>query len=191
MQTLCETATPERRDAARDRPPTGRAWLRVGMVSNPEATFNLREIQPPPRNILSASRVGPTSTRGGEQDTDISVMYRYLSIYLTQSTCSSSGGRLLGYPPPVRDTAKRRIGCSYSRHLNQLAKSICVNVGGRHREVSSQPANDSGVGAAIVVRGWESQPHAKHRQRCSAGEGPQLVGISKQTSRMLTRRNLH
>jgi hypothetical protein len=173
MQALCETATPERRDAARDRPPTGRAWLRVGMVSKTEATYNLREIQPPPRNILSASRVGPTSTRGGEQDADISVMYRHLSIHLIQSTCSSSGGRQLGYPPPVRDTAKRRIGCSYSRHLNQLAESICVNVGGRCREVSSQPLNDSGVGAAIVVRGWESQP---------LGEGPQLVGISAQTN---------
>jgi len=36
-------------------------------------------------------------------------------------------------------------------------------------KASSPPIPDKGVGAAIVVRGWESQPQ---------GEGPQSVGNS-------------
>jgi len=37
-------------------------------------------------------------------------------------------------------------------------------------KASSPPIPGTGVGAAIVVRGWESQ---------SQGEGPQSVGISR------------
>jgi hypothetical protein len=72
----------------------------------------------------------------------------------------------------VRDTAKSGIGCAGNRHLTYLAESIFVNVGGCYRDakVSSPPMLDSSVGAAIVVRAWESQ---------AQGEGPQSVGISR------------
>jgi hypothetical protein len=46
-------------------------------------------------------------------------------------------------------------------------------VGGSLQNVkmSSPSKSEAGVGAAIVVRGWESQPH---------GEVPQFVGIPQQ-----------
>ncbi len=55
-----------------------------------------------------------------------------------------------------------------NRHLNYLAKSIFVNVGGLYRDakVSSPPRPDISIGAVIVVGGWESQPQ---------GEGPQEI----------------
>jgi hypothetical protein len=75
------------------------------------------------------------------------------------------------YPVSGRDSSKRGLGCGGKCHLNYLAESILVNVGGRYQDakVSSPQMLDSGVGAVIVVRGWESQPQ---------GEGPQSVGIS-------------
>jgi hypothetical protein len=77
----------------------------------------------------------------------------------------------LSYPASGRDTAKSGIGCSDNRHLSYLAKSITVNVGGlqRNEKVSSPPMSVVSVGAAIVVRAWESQ---------AQGEGPQSVGTS-------------
>ena len=57
-----------------------------------------------------------------------------------------------------------------NRHLNYLAESIFVNVGdsSRNAKESSPLMFVVRVGATIVVRGWESQPH---------GEGSQSVGI--------------
>jgi hypothetical protein len=87
----------------------------------------------------------------------------------------------LTYPVSVRDTAKSGMGCRGNHHLNDLAESIAMNVGGLYPDAkdSSRPIPGRSVGAAIVVRGWESQPHAEHRQQCSAGEGPQSVGTSR------------
>lgn len=61
------------------------------------------------------------------------------------------------------------MGCSDNCHLNYLVKFIIVNVGGLQRDAkaSSPPMSVVRVGAAIVVRGWESQLH---------GEGPQSAG---------------
>jgi hypothetical protein len=58
-----------------------------------------------------------------------------------------------------------------NRHLNYLAESTVVNVGGLYRDgkVSSPPMTGISVGAAIVVGGRESQPQ---------GEGPQEIDVS-------------
>lgn len=77
----------------------------------------------------------------------------------------------LNYPASVWDTAKSGMGCRYNRHLSYLAESVIVNVGDSRQDVklSSLAMPATGVGAAIVVRGWESQPQ---------GEGPQSFGTS-------------
>ena len=58
-----------------------------------------------------------------------------------------------------------------NRHLSHLAESILVNVGGsqQNAKVSNPPMVVVSVGAAIVVRVWESQ---------AQGEGPQSVATS-------------
>ncbi|MGH9959514.1 MAG: hypothetical protein ACREBC_20700 [Pyrinomonadaceae bacterium] len=77
----------------------------------------------------------------------------------------------LVYPASGRDTAKSGIGCEGKCHLNYLAESIFVNVGDSYGDVKLSSPTRLGmrVGAAIVVRGWESQPQ---------GEGPQAVNNS-------------
>jgi hypothetical protein len=68
-------------------------------------------------------------------------------------------------------------GSIISHRLSVPAECIIVNVGGPYGEGSSPPMKRMGVGGVIVLGGRESRPH---------GEGRQLVGISKQNSRMLT-----
>jgi hypothetical protein len=87
--------------------------------------------------------------------------------------CQGSTGRT-----PWSVGIPRRAGwVGYNRHLNDLAESIAMNVGGLCVEGSSPPMKRTGVGGSIVVRRRESRLH---------GEGGQLVGISTQNSRMLT-----
>jgi hypothetical protein len=65
---------------------------------------------------------------------------------------------------------RERDGLRDNRHLNNLVKSIPVNVGGFYQDdkVSSPPRTDRSVGAVIVVGGWESQPQGEGRQRVSS-----------------------
>jgi hypothetical protein len=75
----------------------------------------------------------------------------------------------LNYLAGIRDSAKSGLGLSSNHHLNDLAESTTMNVRGSPE--TDFPAvgkrNLENVGATIVVRGWESQPH---------GEGSQSVG---------------
>lgn len=91
--------------------------------------------------------------------------------WLSYFTSPKDDAGYLIYPTSGRDTAKSGTGCSDNRHLNYLAESILVNVGGsqQNEKVSSPPMSVVSVGAAIVVRTWESQVQ---------GEGPQSVGTS-------------
>ena len=57
-----------------------------------------------------------------------------------------------------------------NRHLNDLAESIAMNVGGPCVEGSSPPMKHTGVGGPIVVRGRESRPQ---------GEGGQGIDVSR------------
>jgi hypothetical protein len=167
--------------AARCRPPRSQAWLRSHMVSSNEVSFNLREKFPLSRNILHTCEVtayGFTRQRTSLKATRTPIDYRdRLAINADQKVLAG----YLDYPANVRDTAKSGMGYSDNRHLSDFVEFIFVNVGGLLAEVSSPPMKQASVGAAVVVRGWESQPH---------GEGPQSVGIPKQNSQMLTQRNL-
>jgi hypothetical protein len=66
-----------------------------------------------------------------------------------------------------------------NRHLNNLAESISVNVGGFYRDVkvSSPPMTDRSVGGVIVVRARENREQ---------GEGRQSIGKPAKTNRMQT-----
>lgn len=79
------------------------------------------------------------------------------------------------------------MGCSDNRHLLYLAESILVNVGDslQNAKVSSPPMSEVSVGAAIVVRAWESQAHAKHgcdhtSFDASLAKGRSLLGLPAQ-----------
>jgi hypothetical protein len=51
-----------------------------------------------------------------------------------------------------------------SYRLRNVTESTSVNVGGLYVERCSPAMKHMGVGAAIVVRGWESQPQGEGRQ---------------------------
>jgi len=150
------------------------------MVSSNEAGFNLREIVPlpgEPRFCIAGLRTGRYPAANGlrgmltSKGSPRPVMDHYWP---------KGWSRLPDLLGPVRDSAERGLGCMDNRHLNDLAESTFMNRRDPHAEISSRSMNRVGVGAAIVVGGRESRPH---------GEGPQSVGSSKQTNRMITGRN--
>jgi hypothetical protein len=142
------------------------------MVSSNEADFNLREIAALDYT-LHKSADEPFCSRAA-------IRVAEMRFRLCLNLKVDAGH--LAYPASVRDTAKSGMGCNDNRHLTFLAESILVNVGGlqQNEKVSSPPMSVVSVGAAIVVRAWESQ---------AQGEGPQSVGISSANCNRL-RRNL-
>lgn len=135
-------------------------------MSSYKAGFNPRENEPLSRNTLHTLL---ESTRQRTNPAALRYPMGFRDWSLGHTNPKVGAGHLI-YPVSVRDTAKSRIGCRDNCHLNYLVKFIIVNVGGLHRDAkaSSPPMPVVSVGAAIVVRGWESQP---------LGEGPQSAGI--------------
>ena len=132
-------------------------------MSPNEADFDLREITPLPRNTLhTCGVVAYESTR---QRTNLKKGYRGWSFIHTRPKDETGQP---DYPVSVRDTAKRGMGRKGNRHLSPLAEFIFMNVGcfRQDAKMGSPSRPDESVGAVVVVRGWESQPH---------GEGPQSV----------------
>ena len=157
------------------------------MVSPNEGSLNLRKTPSLQRIILHSHRMeiisradGFTGQRPNPNAHAYQRDYRSWSV-----SCASPKvdiGHLI-YPISGRDSAESGLGCMGNPHLSCLAESNFVNVGDSQPDAkaSSPPMTTVSVGAAIVVRGWESQP---------PGEGPQSVGIPAQNSRMRTKRNL-
>jgi len=141
------------------------------MVSSNEADFDLREIDPLPRNILQDQGLIPEYT-GQRMNPRISLLSKGCHGWLFLLTSQKVSAGYLNYPADIRDSAESGLGHGDNRCLNYLVESISVNVGGPCQGVkaSSPPIPDRGVGAAIVVGARESRAH---------GEGPQSVGISR------------
>jgi hypothetical protein len=137
------------------------------MVSSNKASLDLRETHPLSRNISHTS-FGETRQRLNPNAVKYLKGCRCWSVKYT-STKVETGYSI--YPVSGRNTAKSRIGLRDNRRLSYFTESIFVNVGDsrQNEKVSSPPMFVVSVGATIVVRGWESQPH---------GEGSQFVGIS-------------
>lgn len=114
--------------AARSRPPRGQAWLRGSMVSPNEAGFNLRETSPLPRNLLFSPEIGARAETG-QRTSSKQYAESYRGRALIPSVPKAARGDR-SYPLAVRDSAERGWGCIGNRHLNSLAESISVNVGG-------------------------------------------------------------
>lgn len=151
------------------------------MVSPNKANVDLREMSPLPRNTLHSCGVKDHSNTG-QRASQLAVLiptgYRGWLLHFTNPKVSAG---YLNYPADARDSAKSGTGHKGNRHLRYLVEFISVNVGGlrQNAKVSSPPMSGASVGAVIVVRGWESQPH---------GEGPQFVGTSDaEGNRMQTR----
>ena len=74
-----------------------------------------------------------------------------------------SSGPLLG-----ADTSKPKRGCL---SVNMGTREAClirvITQPGRHLAVQVSPMRQTSGGAAVVVRGWESQPHGEGRQDVS------------------------
>jgi hypothetical protein len=152
-------------------------------VSPNEASFDLRERSPLPRNILHTREMTAheyTGQRANPKPCAIAEGYRGWVVIAPSPKVSADN---LSYPADARDTAKSGKGRSGNRHLHHLAESISVNVGGSYRDVkaSSLPMPDRSVGGAIVLGARESRVQ---------GEGHQSVGIPAQNNRITTRRNL-
>jgi len=125
------------------------------MVSLNEASFNLRENYPLPRNILHSWELIALADTGQRTDPKARLYPKGHRGWLLLCTSPKVGKEKPGYSDPVRDTAKSGIGCFYNRHLNYLVESIFANVGEPQKDVkgSSLPMPTGEVGAVIVVGG--------------------------------------
>ena len=138
------------------------------MVSATEADFDLREIRPLPRNILHICGVEDHGTTGQRANLKLGVLATGCRGWLVLPTSPKVSTANLIYAVGVRDTAKSGIGHIDNRHLNYLAESISVNVGGSYQNVKESSPLRSGmsVGGVRVLGAQES---------CAQGEGRQGV----------------
>ena len=123
------------------------------MVSSNKAGLDLRKTRPLPRNILHSCGVmdhGSTGQRASQKVLQIQSDFRGWSSDFTSPKDSTD---YLTYSADVRDTATSGIGLTDNRHLNYLAESISVNVGGSQQNVkaSSLPMSAESVGGVIVL----------------------------------------
>jgi len=140
------------------------------MVSSNEAGFDLRETSPLPRNILHNQGMMTLSYTGQRADSKVYTCPRSHRSWLFLPTSPKVPAGYLKYPAGVRDTAKSGIGHTDNRHLNYLAESISVNVGGSQQDVkaSSLPMSAESVGGAIVLGARESRVQGEGHQEKDA-----------------------
>ncbi len=148
------------------------------MVSSNEASFNLREITPLPRNILHSLEINARTDTGQRTNPEVAIVPKGCRgrSCVTDQKAGKEGP---GYSNPVRDTAKSGIGCCDNRHLNYLVESIFVNVGEPRKDAkgSSHPMPTGEVGAVIVVGGVTTtlgDGNADHRAKDRS-----LLGIQR------------
>jgi len=123
------------------------------MVSSNEAGFDLRETPPLPRNILQDCGVVAHRLTGQRMNPRILPLSKGCQGWLFNLTNQKVSVGYLNYPADIRDSAKSGLGHIDNRHLNYLAESISMNVGGsgQNDKASSLPMSDQGVGGSIVV----------------------------------------
>jgi hypothetical protein len=144
--------------AVRCSPPRGGAWLRGRKVSPNEASFDLRESAPLPRNMLHSREVTALAETGQRTSLRLHLLAKGARGWFVLTTPRVSRGYLI-YPLAVRDTAKSGRGRVGNRHLPYLVESLAVNVGGSRQtgKGSSLPRSAESVGGVIVLGARESR----------------------------------
>jgi hypothetical protein len=135
------------------------------MVSPDKLGFDLRERLPLPHNILVRMELAGHPDVGQPAGTCTTEVVKHGIHNPKDEACD------LDYHVSAGDTAKSGIGRLVTSTYVVAFEYIHTNVGdlSQDAKVNRPPMPASGVGAIIVVRGWESQPH---------GEGWQPVGKS-------------
>jgi hypothetical protein len=144
-------------------------------VSSNEASLDPRVKGPPALPCITRQRTNAdaVSARRRYRDSSVTSMSPKVGVGQPSLPCSRSGYR------------RARDGSLDNRHLNHLAKYMYGNVGSAqgNAKASSLPMSPKRDGAAVVVRGWESQPHTVKATRpatsvANRGEGRQFDGTS-------------
>lgn len=154
MQAGRETAGPERRCAARCRPPRSSAWLRDNTESSNEVGLDLREFLPLPRNILHSPRVASRILYGVANESNGKRLARGLSrLALTNPPISTDN---LSYPVGVRDTTKSGSGLPITTSYLISFKSLPTNVGGSYQNAKESSPLMSGMSVGgVIVCAWQ------------------------------------
>ena len=127
-------------------------------MSPNEASFDLRENPPLPRNILHTCEVRAYGSTGQRTDRQVFIDPTGHRGWLRGGTIPKVSAGYLQYPADVRDSAKSGLGHKGNRHLRYLVESISVNVGGSYQNVKESSPLRSGlsVGGVIVLGAQES-----------------------------------
>jgi hypothetical protein len=135
------------------------------MVSPDKLGFDLRERLPLPHNILVRMELAAHPDVGQPAGTCTAEVVRQSIHNPKDEAC------YLDYHVSAGDTAKSGIGRLVTSTYVAAFEYIHMNVGDLSQDVkvNRPPRPASGVGAIVVVGGWESQLH---------GEGWQPVGKS-------------
>jgi len=99
---------------------------------------------------------------GGKQSNEQQLM-RIASYTSYRAMFRKSSGPLLGVY-----ASKPKRGClSANKGTREARLSRVIAQPGRHLSTQVSPMRQTSGGAAVVVRGWESQPHGEGRQAVS------------------------
>ena len=169
MQTGREIAGPDRRYAARCRPPRSSAWLRDNMVKSNEVGLDLREMPPLPRDILHSPEWHSGFIRGSERIQWKTTRQRIIEVGVYQLHDSNRQPDLSCWRSGYH---KEWDWSTDNHHLHYLAESLSVHVGGSQQNVkaSSLPRSAESVGGARVLGARESRVQ---------GEGHQEIGAPR------------
>jgi hypothetical protein len=145
------------------------------MVSSNEARLDPREKTAPVLPCLTGRRTSAKTVPASKH-------YRGLAVAALSQKVGVDQPSL----PYFRSGYRRaREGSLDNRHLNHLAECTYGNVGSAqgNAKACSLPMSPERDGAAVVVRGWESQPHSVRAARpatrvADRGEGRQFDGTS-------------
>ena len=100
---------------------------------------------------------------GGSKQSNEQKFMRIASYTSYRAMFRKSSGPLLGVY-----TSKPKRGClSVNQGTREARLSRVIAQPGRHLSAQVSPMRQTSGGAAVVVRGWESQPHGEGRQDMS------------------------
>jgi len=140
------------------------------MVSSNEADLTYGKVSPCHVTFCkTVGKLGPRVYEAAHEPKDTSSFQGLPKLVTLSYQLKVSAGYLI-YPADIRDSAKSGFGHHDNRHLNYLAESISMNVGGSYRDVkaSSLPMPDRSVGGSIVLGARKSRVRGEGSQEINA-----------------------